>query len=284
MLPLFFCLSLLSNWFDHAWPLSEISVGLSIRRCLPTESLKISAENTSQPANHGWFSAISQPCWCLEKNKSITSLKTQMEFGEHKDTSVVRQAWVLRYYHQEFQVPKMEVLNLIRLFLGWVFPYISLTYSLHKWVPPFWVPEKFGDTTPISQWLFLVPVKSGIGGTVHPPIGRKNATYIPLIVLSFWGVICYLPPFTGTRNNHWIRIPWSMGSLWYQSKHDLLQSGYPYDTTLIMYCIYTSTFKGVPIKPSGMANWHPLGTIWHPFEGGGIYNSSMDFKDSGPLF
>ena len=28
--------------------------------------------------------------------------------------------------HQEFQVPKMEVLNHIRLFWGWVFPYISL--------------------------------------------------------------------------------------------------------------------------------------------------------------
>ena len=34
--------------------------------------------------------------------------------------------------HQEFQVPKMEVLNLIRLFWGWVFPYISLTYSLYR--------------------------------------------------------------------------------------------------------------------------------------------------------
>ena len=40
-------------------------------------------------------------------------------------------------YHQEFQVPKMEVLNLIRLFWGCVFPYISLTYSLYRWVPPF---------------------------------------------------------------------------------------------------------------------------------------------------
>ena len=40
-------------------------------------------------------------------------------------------------------------------------------------------------------WLFLVPVKGGIGGIVHPPIGRKNTTYIPLIVLAFWGVICY---------------------------------------------------------------------------------------------
>ena len=27
----------------------------------------------------------------------------------------------------------------------------------------------------IYQWLFLVPLKGGIGGIVHPPIGRKNA-------------------------------------------------------------------------------------------------------------
>ncbi len=33
----------------------------------------------------------------------------------------------------------------------------------------------------------------------------------------------------------------------------------------------TSTFTGVPIKPQGMVNWHPLGTIWHPFEGAGTY-------------
>ena len=33
------------------------------------------------------------------------------------------------FYHQEFQVPTMEVLNLIRLFWWWVFTYISLTYS-----------------------------------------------------------------------------------------------------------------------------------------------------------
>ena len=39
--------------------------------------------------------------------------------------------------HQEFQVPKMEVLNLLRPFWGWVFPSISLTYSLYRWVPPF---------------------------------------------------------------------------------------------------------------------------------------------------
>ena len=34
--------------------------------------------------------------------------------------------------HPEFQVPKMEVLNLIRLFWGWVFPYINLPYSLYR--------------------------------------------------------------------------------------------------------------------------------------------------------
>ncbi len=31
--------------------------------------------------------------------------------------------------HQTFQVPKMEVLSLIRLFLGWVFPYISRIHT-----------------------------------------------------------------------------------------------------------------------------------------------------------
>ena len=41
------------------------------------------------------------------------------------------------WFHQKFHVPKTEVLNLIRLFWGWGFPYISLTCSLHRWVPPF---------------------------------------------------------------------------------------------------------------------------------------------------
>ena len=35
--------------------------------------------------------------------------------------------------HQTFQVPKMEVLSLVRLFWGWIFPYISLTYCLYRW-------------------------------------------------------------------------------------------------------------------------------------------------------
>ena len=36
--------------------------------------------------------------------------------------------------HQKFQVPEMEVLNLIRLFWGWFFPCISLTYSLGEYL------------------------------------------------------------------------------------------------------------------------------------------------------
>ena len=30
-----------------------------------------------------------------------------------------------------------------------------------------------------------------VGGIFHPPIGSIYTTYIPLIVLVFWGVICY---------------------------------------------------------------------------------------------
>ena len=34
------------------------------------------------------------------------------------------------------------------------------------------------DTERCDQWLFLVPLKGGIGGIVHPPIGRKNTTLL----------------------------------------------------------------------------------------------------------
>ena len=52
-----------------------------------------------------------------------------------------------------------------------------------------------------SQWLFLVTLKGGMYYII--PELAVYTTYIPLIVLAFWGVICYLPPFRGTRNNHW---------------------------------------------------------------------------------
>ena len=37
----------------------------------------------------------------------------------------------LPFVHQEFQVPKLEVLNLIRLFWGWGFPYISRIHTAY---------------------------------------------------------------------------------------------------------------------------------------------------------
>ena len=52
------------------------------------------------------------------------------------------------YDHQEFQVPKMEVVNLIRLVLWWVFPCKSLTYSLYRWVPPYYMTIFLG-----LEWL-----------------------------------------------------------------------------------------------------------------------------------
>ena len=46
---------------------------------------------------------------------------------------------ITTYNHQEFQVPKMEVLNLIRLFWGWGFPYISRIHTAYMGfrIPPF---------------------------------------------------------------------------------------------------------------------------------------------------
>ena len=49
-----------------------------------------------------------------------------------------------------------------------------------------------------SMVVFGSLSNGGIGGIVHPPIGRKNTTYIPLIVY------CLLGGYMGTRNNHWL--------------------------------------------------------------------------------
>ena len=53
----------------------------------------------------------------------------------------------------------------------------------------------------------MVPVK---GGRWH--IIPQLAVYTTDIYLyiAFWGVICYLPPFMGTRNNHWFLLPLNM--------------------------------------------------------------------------
>ena len=53
------------------------------------------------------------------------------------------------------------------------------------------------------QWLFLVPVKGGQKVADSPPIGSLYHLYTTYIPCLRFGVICYLPPATGTRNNHW---------------------------------------------------------------------------------
>ena len=50
---------------------------------------------------------------------------------------------------------------------------------------------------PLCSMIFQVPVKGG-RYYIIPPIGSIYHLYI-----AFWEVICYLPPFTGTRNNDW---------------------------------------------------------------------------------
>ncbi len=37
-------------------------------------------------------------------------------------------------------------------------------------------PFVVGEFHAYFHWLFLVPLKGGIGGIVHPPIGRKDTT------------------------------------------------------------------------------------------------------------
>ncbi len=60
-------------------------------------------------------------CWMVQKS------------GKHEFyTSQISRIATQVLYHQEFQVPRMEVLNLLRLFWGWVFPYIRLIYSLYS--------------------------------------------------------------------------------------------------------------------------------------------------------
>ena len=70
----------------------------------------------------------------------INSSRTLWQQQNQTQKDVIAKNGMFRVFnlnHQEFQVPKMEALNLIRLFKGWAFPYISLTYSLYRWVPPF---------------------------------------------------------------------------------------------------------------------------------------------------
>ena len=61
----------------------------------------------------------------------IRTFKWMMKFAFMNLAVCISPIWVGWFCHQNFQVPKMEVL--IRLFWGWGFPYIGLTYSLYRW-------------------------------------------------------------------------------------------------------------------------------------------------------
>ena len=50
-----------------------------------------------------------------------------------------------------------------------------------------------------SQWLFLVSFKRWDRWHIPSPNWQEKCH----LYIAFWGVICYLPPFRGTRNNHW---------------------------------------------------------------------------------
>ncbi len=100
-----------------------------------------------------WFLNI----WRFERSlvfgilrSSVSNLATQELYTPTGCVQMVPASPVFLFdycTHQTFQVPKMEVLNLIRLFWGWVSPYVSLTYSLYRWVPLFEVPEMFDYCT-----------------------------------------------------------------------------------------------------------------------------------------
>ena len=61
-----------------------------------------------------------------------------------------------------------------------------------------------------NQWLFLVPLKGGIGSIFHPPEGKDYKWYISGIYCQLGDYMLPIPPFRGTRNNHWSNIsnPW----------------------------------------------------------------------------
>ena len=58
------------------------------------------------------------------------------------------------------------------------------------------------------QWLFLVPVKGGIGSIFHPQTNGRTISGIYKWYISYQlgDGICHLPPFTGTKNNHWLEM------------------------------------------------------------------------------
>ena len=57
------------------------------------------------------------------------------------------------------------------------------------------------DSFTVHQWLFLVPLKGGLGSIFHPPEGKDYMWYISGIFPANWGVdyATYRPPFRGNQ-------------------------------------------------------------------------------------
>ena len=93
---------------------------------------------------------------------------------------------------------------------------------------------------PSNQWLFLVAVKGGLGGIYSHnwQYIHVYTTYIPLIH-CLWGVLCYPPPFLGTRNNHRLYV--------------LKDLFFPFETLRRQLCLLEGGVV-VPIAVSGSLN------------------------------
>ena len=78
------------------------------------------------------------PMGTVDEEIPIHQLKTARNFSIELFTRGLihlipgmKQTWKARKPRQTFQVPKMELLNLIRLFLRFVFPYISRIHTAY---------------------------------------------------------------------------------------------------------------------------------------------------------
>ena len=87
--------------------------------------------------------------------------------------------WSFWIHHQEFQVPKMEVLNHIRLFWGWVFPYRGRIHTAY-----------IGDLfVSLSSLVFQIPFEDRCLNPQTPPEVRPlGAPFTPpqKVFGGFW--------------------------------------------------------------------------------------------------
>lgn len=124
-----------------------------------------------------------------------------------------------------------------------------------------WNKAGFFDLFPKSMGGFRGAPKRWAWWHFSSPNWQYNIYHVYLIVLAFWGVICYLPnpPFRGTRNNYWTSL-WTMCSM----KPQVMPSGPNPDITLREVCYHECL------------EW--LETFWKP----GCYQGS--WKEDGDVW